>query len=278
MPMNPLDWTAGPFLALYAALALLTGVVCFWLRQRVGPSDVAYTKLTAPELAYLNGTRNRVSDTVLVEFLTAKVANSSDDAAQVSFNAGGRLPAALEPFRYLMDAGPMKRSEFYRRMKDGVAAVRERLERLGYVPDRAAVWQHRLTVIGLWAVPLILGFSKVAVGMERHKPVGILGFFLFISVMALLNFLIRPYRSAAGRQLLAIENKASERAARAPLANEFALAVALTGLAVLSGSAYASIYTASKAGGGSGCGGTGCGGGGGDGGGGGGCGGCGGGD
>jgi hypothetical protein len=112
--------------------------------------------------------------------------------------------------------------------------------------------------------------------MERHKPVGILIFLIIMTAIIALFQMIPPRLTRAGQEALAAAKARNARAARAPLENELMLAVALTGLVVLSGTPYGALYAAAKASGaGSACGGGGDGGGG-CGGGGGGCGGCGG--
>ena len=78
----------------------------------------------------------------------------------------------------------------------------------------------------------------------------------------------RPTRTRAGKDVLRTYQASHGRAARAPLDHELLLAVALSGAVVLSGTAYASVYAASRTMNSGGDGGSGCGGGGG------GCGGC----
>jgi len=101
-------------------------------------------------------------------------------------------------------------------------------------------------------------------------------FLLFLTAFAGIVLARHPTRTRAGKDALQGYQASHARASRAPLDHELLLAVALSGAAVLSGTAYAPVYAASKtmsSGGDGGDGGGGCGGGGG-GGGGGGCGGC----
>jgi heme A synthase len=113
-----------------------------------------------------------------------------------------------------------------------------------------------LEALALFAIPLLLGAAKVQVGMERHKPVGILVVLIIMTAIIALFHLIPPRLTRAGREALAAEQARNARAARAPLENELMLAVALTGLVVLSGTPYAALYAAATAsGGGGGCGG-----------------------
>lgn len=147
--------------------------------------------------------------------------------------------------------------------------IREKLEALGLCVNSSQLMAYRLKALVLFAVPLVLGIAKMQVGLERHKPVGYLTMLLIVTAVVAVGHLIAPRVTRAGREALAAEQARNARAARAPLDSELMLAVALTGLVVLSGTPYGALYAASRASGG------GCGGGG-DGGGGGGCGGCGG--
>ena len=115
----------------------------------------------------------------------------------------------------------------------------------------------RDVVLALFAIPLLLGLAKVQVGLERHKPVGFLIMLLIVTAIIAVVFLFGPQLTRAGREALAAEKARNARAARAPLESELMLAVALTGLVVLSGTPYGALYAASKVSGGDGGGGGG---------------------
>ncbi len=270
--MNPLDWTAGPFLELYVAVALAAWAFANFLRRRIGTSVGHVPPLAPVELAYLGGGEQRVSDAVIVGLLTANAATLSQDGRTIDVDSAkiGNAPD-MAPFARLGLSGAMKRRDFQRRLRPVMNAIRDKLERLGLRPDSSQLMAYRLMVLAVFAVPLLLGIAKVQVGLERHKPVGALTNLLIITAVIALLHLIAPRLTRAGREALAAEKTRNARAARAPLDNELMLAVALTGLVVLSGTPYDALYTAAKASGEGGA----CGGGG-DGGGGGGCGGCGG--
>jgi hypothetical protein len=119
-------------------------------------------------------------------------------------------------------------------------------------------------------VLIVFGMIKVVVGSARHHPVGFLIFLLAGTAVAGVALASRPKRTRAGDKALRSYQDAHARESRAPLEHELLLAVALSGAVVLSGTAYAPIYAASRTLSSGGDGGGGCGGGGG----GGGCGGC----
>jgi hypothetical protein len=110
--------------------------------------------------------------------------------------------------------------------------------------------------------------TKAFLGAERHHPIGLLLMLLLITAFGGIALARRSTRTRAGKQVLKTYQASNARASRAPLDHELLLAMALSGAVVLSGTAYASVYAASKTMG-SGSDGGSCGGGGG-----GGCGGC----
>lgn len=273
MPMNPLDWTAVPFLTLYTLLAGAALLLCHYLRGHIGGKVPVCPSLTPLELAYLSGGLRRVSDALIAGLLSSGAAKLSADGRTVEVN--GTFPLDTQPFSELTISGQMSLRDFFGKIQTGVYSIRAKLEQLGLAPDDTQMLLYRLKALFLLAGPVMLGLAKVQVGETRHKPVGILIVLIIVTVFVGLRILSRPFRTRAGTEALEAEKAGHERAARAPLDNELMLAVALTGLVVLSGTPFEALYAASKNNGGGGCGGGGDGGGGG---GGGGCGGCGGGD
>jgi uncharacterized protein (TIGR04222 family) len=125
-----------------------------------------------------------------------------------------------------------------------------------------------MTVLPIVGLLLASGIIKALVGAERHHPVGFLVVLLILTTFVGIALARSPTWTRAGKDVLRTYQASHARASRAPLDHELLLAVALSGAVVLSGTAYASVYAASKTmnsgGDGGGCGG----------GGGGGCGGC----
>jgi uncharacterized protein (TIGR04222 family) len=81
--MNPLDWTAQPFLTLYLCLMLLAAAVVLlvqeWVCRASAPAgrsspEPGMPALDTIEMAYLAAGRARAADTVLLGLLTAGAA------------------------------------------------------------------------------------------------------------------------------------------------------------------------------------------------------------
>src|SRR5918912_2965132 len=66
MALNPFNWTAGPFLTLYLALAAIVFLWAFRQRSLIGPPMQAPHPLSELELAFLAGGARRLGDAVLL--------------------------------------------------------------------------------------------------------------------------------------------------------------------------------------------------------------------
>lgn len=270
MPLNPLDWTAQPFLTLYGAVMVASVLLVLLLRRSAGagPDPMGMAISDPIMLAWLTGGPRRAADTVLVAFLESGVANQLGLRGQLSINtAQGTLPPGLRRIAGQVDnAGSV--AAFRRAIRPGLEQVRDSLIQRGLAPTREAIAQLGRPTWLVFAIPMILGSLKFVVGLERGRPVGFL-FLLLICTLAIAIYLTRnpPFRTRAGRAVASDARRRQSRAARAPEDSEMVLAFALSGAAVLAGRPYATLLTPGS---GSGWGGAA----GGDGGGGGGCGGC----
>jgi uncharacterized protein (TIGR04222 family) len=273
MISNPFNWTAGPFLTLYLSFAVIVFVLSARLRSTIGPAALASHQLNVLELAYLSGGAGRIGDAALLSLTSANGADITPkgdiikltDQSPLTALAGQSTPLPFQPY--------MTRRQFQMAIKPIVERIEQRLQELGYSPTDDQMTFFRLNTVPFVLLLLAFGTIKAFVGAERHHPVGILIFLLFVTALTGIEMAGRPTRTRAGTSVLQAYQASHARASRAPLDHELLLAVALSGAVVLSGTAYAPIYAASKAMSSGGDGGGGCGGGGG-GGGGGGCGGC----
>ena len=269
---NPLNWSAEPFLRLYAALGLALVAATFWLRSRIGNARPTYQRLNETELAYLAGGASRVGDVALLCLMSDNGAVVEGKRHHITVTDPSPLAKMFRPLPSMSFDAAMTRTAFQRAVEPLVAQARDRLRALGLSPSDAEASSFRMSILPLYALLAAFGLAKVYVGAGRGHPVGILIGFLFATGVAALICSARPARTRAGVEALRRQRDANERAARAPRDNELMVAVALTGAVVLSGTAYASVYDAWRTmgsdGGGGGDSGGGCGGGGG------GCGGC----
>ncbi|HLG81681.1 MAG TPA: TIGR04222 domain-containing membrane protein [Bradyrhizobium sp.] len=271
MTWNPFDWTAGPFLALYLSLAAIIFLGGFGMRSMIGPAAQAIRRLSALELAFLAGGARRLGDAALL-------ALSSGNGATIDPKGHSITVTDQRPLSTLMDRPPllpvrpdMTRQQFQAAVQPLVERVQQRLQDFGYYPSSEQMRSFRWSVLPYVGLLLAFGATKALIGAERHHPVGFLVILLVLTAVGGFLLAKSPTRTRAGKDALRSCKASNARASRAPLDQELLLAVALSGAVVLSGTAYAPVYAASKtmssSSDGGGCGGGGDGGGGG-------CGGC----
>jgi uncharacterized protein (TIGR04222 family) len=274
MNLNPFDWPAEPFLVLYVTLAGVIFIAGFLLKSRIGPAALAPPQLNILELACLAGGANRAGDAALFRLMSGNGASITPGKHKITVTDQTPLEGLIDRPSRLQFEPEMTRDDFQKAVAPLVERVQERLRGLGYYPSEDQVASFRMTVLPCVGGLLAFGLLKAIVGAERHHPVGFLIVLLVLTVVACIVLAKAPTRTRAGKEALQAYQDSHARPARAPLEHELLLAVALSGAVVLSGTAYADVYSASKTmsagsggdGSGSGCGGSGCGGGG--------CGGC----
>lgn len=274
--MNPFDLHGPAFLTLYLfglALAIGAGMaIPAWRRppgRGGGPHD-------AEALAYLAGGPRRFADTVLARLLSRGALAVEGRTLAIGQAVGG-TPAEAAVLRL---PAPVTVATAEVALAQHGGAVEKRLIADGAMIDAAAAHRLRWWQCAPYLALLGFGAIKVAVGLARDRPVGLLvALMLATAVFAGLRWNSVDRRTRAGERALRDAQARADRLRRAPTAPEMEQAVALFGTAVLAGSAYEGLHTmrrpaSSDGGGGGGAGDDG--GGGGDGGGcGGGCGGCG---
>ncbi|GLH81962.1 hypothetical protein SSBR45G_68710 [Bradyrhizobium sp. SSBR45G] len=274
MALNPFDWTAGPFLLLYATSAVIVFGLVGLGRRMIGPAATTIRALRELELAYLAGGEHRLGDAVLLGLAAKNAATFTPRNHRITVSDQAPLAGLIDRPPHLKLRSEMTRKEFQSALGPLAERVKQRLQALGYAPTAPQLTAFRSAALALIAALLLLGTIKVVVGTERHHPVGFLLVLMAATCYVAYEMTKAPTRTRAGNDALQSYKASHARAARAPRDHELLIAVALSGAVVLSGSAYASVLATSQTlGSGGGSTGGGCGGGG-DGGGGGGCGGC----
>jgi uncharacterized protein (TIGR04222 family) len=277
--LNPLNWTAVPFLEFQLVITAICFAAIFALRSSLGPSKGDDRNINAIEAAYLAGGRRRAADAALIALLAAGEARIGAEARVYwSAKSTAPLPEELRSFRLHQDWST--RLGYHQAVPYAVDDVRLALSRRGLAPSQETMRRLQWDTIGIIAIPVVLGLAKAYLGgLVRGHPIGMI-VELIVLTMVCGSLLLRhaPFRTRAGHAAIAKLRSVHSRAARAPLESELALAFAITGPAVLMGTPYAALGMSVSPGFGSNGGGGSCSGGGGCGGGcgGGGCGGCGG--
>jgi uncharacterized protein (TIGR04222 family) len=246
-PANPLDWTGGEFLLLYVALMVAVFVASpilrAWLRRQ-GEQTRDAGKLSTLDIAYLAGGAERAIDAAAAELHhRGAVAWDSGTRRFVTRNSRHSLPSELVPFETaLVCAG------------SGAAAVKAAggaTHRVRDALERRGLWQRaddarrigRITAVPSAAL-LAFGLVKIAVGVQRERPVTALAVLCAIVAIAALVYWLgnSPVPTRAGKAALE-RHRAAHRAAKTGRGlGDVGLAVALGGTALLADTALAGYH------------------------------------
>ena len=290
---NPMNFTGPEFLTFYISLVVMGIALAAWLRFSlclVSANTKQQPDLNTYEIAFLAGGNHRLIMAAITSLVKQGYVEVLKEGKLV---VTGKIDAIADPVEkavaqdILGTDGAIKQVfQNSTGMKD---SIRSRLEQLGLFLSDAQAFKAQIYPSLIVVILLGIGLCKMAVGISRDKPVGLLLICIFGLLVLGAGFFVKPQRQRS-RYGEIIFNDLTNRLQHLKTANssdsELVLAVALFGATVLMADmALADLYqmltpTAAAS---SGCDGGSGGGSGGsdgssDGGSGGGCGGCGGGD
>ncbi|WP_073561873.1 TIGR04222 domain-containing membrane protein [Archangium sp. Cb G35] len=258
--MNPLDWPGPYFLAFYVPLLVLAFFGSFmWRRaldQPTTPPTPRELELSPEQVAVLDGQKSAVCSTV-VELVHQGCLRFEERRLSVAVPLPARASDLKRAVYRAVEAGPIYVETLRTRVKPELERVEDTLRELGFMRSRE---QHR-RYLGLpWLVFLVtvgLGVAKLAVGIERDKPVQVLVCLLMPLVPAwalLLWFngwlfgLVTP-RGHAALEMLKKKHEplrvsaSTEGSARALRPRDLALAVGLFGVWTLPAADFAAAHS-----------------------------------
>lgn len=241
MPLGPFDLNGPAFLQLYGVLFVLATLAALTVPHLLRPEGGAARTLSADEIAYLSGGRDRFCDTIVARLIAqGALAIGAGDRFWILTPGSGRTPAER---RLLALPDRSKWSAVAATLAEAAPAVERRLVDAQLLMEAGArMWMR------LWqSMPylLLIGFGaiKLEVGAARDRPVGYLTLLLLLTTgSALVRFLVLDRRTRAGRRTVAEARANAGRLRRAPTASEADIAVALFGTAVLAGSPWAEYH------------------------------------
>lgn len=271
MSLGPFDLAGGPFLQLYGILFGIAIIAGFLIPRWLRPDGYAGRVTDAGELAFLAGGATRFADAVVARLLaTRALVMIGKNGFHAQSRDAGRTAAERS---VLALPGELSWPKIARTLKPKAEPIGRRLIADGLMMDAGLTLQMRFWQTLPYFLLLAFGTVKLMVGEARHRPVGYLMMFLFVTaILALIRWFSVDRRTRGGHAALADARTGAERLRRAPTAPETDLAVALFGTAVLVGSGWSDFHELRSAssgdsgssgggdGGGGGCGGGGCGG------------------
>ncbi|NEQ85031.1 MAG: TIGR04222 domain-containing membrane protein, partial [Moorea sp. SIO2I5] len=284
--INPLNFTGPLFLGFYQVLLTAAVVLAYGLRWYLRqPASAPYgtsISLDPYETAYLVGGQQLAIDTAIVNLVQEQhLKPVPEDRRLELINPLRNKTNPLE----LKIENAVKIGQSITQIRASAASatdhIRDRLTDLNLLlTEDQAKSAQQYPALPLFAV-LLLGISKIIVGISRHKPVGFLMILCLMTAIIGLGFLVVPVKHSRYGDTVLDNLRDTHWMLQNPKDNsQLALAFALFGSTVLSQYGLQNLLKVfnppSYSGNSGGCGGSGCGGGGGGGGCGGGCGGCGG--
>jgi uncharacterized protein (TIGR04222 family) len=240
MIANPLDLPGAQFLVLYSVLLPIAFAAAVLVRSRRSEEE-AHRPLDPDHLAVLAGGPCRLTDRTVAGLLAS---GSLRIAANGQLHATEQAAAMSEPERIVLDvARPAPIAAIEAKLRPLSRRIAEGLIQTGMLKAPGDIRHQRWMQTAPLLVVLTLGLAKLAVGVERGRPVGILVALLVLTACAaLLRWITVERRTAAGSAALAAHRTRLARLRQAPVADELGVAVALFGTAVLAGSSWAAYH------------------------------------
>jgi uncharacterized protein (TIGR04222 family) len=265
------SWTGSDFLLFYAGLLGFACVAGWWIPARLRAPGRHGVADDLESVAVLVGGCERLADSVLADLYTrgALIAQGEGQLAVAHRDVAGS-PAAKA---LLMADPPLTRQAAREALTVHADRIAARLQRAGLLLRPEEHMRLRWLSITPFAALLLLGLYRQRAGDAVGEPTGFLVILLAVTVFcAIIRFARSDPRTLAGIAAVRQLQNRGMRTARAPRAEEAAMAVALFGTAVLVGTPWEPVHAMRQQGsgdgsssdtgsdGGSGCGGGGCGG------------------
>ncbi|NBV22833.1 MAG: TIGR04222 domain-containing membrane protein, partial [Proteobacteria bacterium] len=280
--LNIFNWQ-GPDFLLFFVPATVAGFILAWLRRKslALPADVP-TSFDLPDdpyvIACLTGGPVLAVNSAIASLASCQhlSVGESRGTPLATMNPLGPNPHPFERgiCHHVGQSQGISLKDLRNAMKPAVELMQEKLRADGFLVPDDRVLKARLQPLLIALVLPAIGAVKIAVGLSRGKPVGILTFLcVFSFIVALIAFLRRPRRSKRGDHAVemlqvihgSLRNSAHSASA-SPTGVLMPLALGVFGLELLEGTTYAHMQKRLAPPGGnssSGCSSSGCGGGGG---------------
>jgi uncharacterized protein (TIGR04222 family) len=247
---NPINFTGSEFLTFYIFLVVMGIALAAWLRFSlclVSGNINQQPDLNTYEIAFLAGGNHRLIMAAITSLVKQGYVEVLKEGKLV---VTGKIDAIADPVEkavaqdILGTDGAIKQVfQNSTGMKD---SIRSRLEQLGLFPSDAQALKAQIYPSLIVVILLGIGLCKMAVGISRDKPVGLLLICIFGLLVLAARFFVKPQRQRS-RYGEIIFNDLTNRLQHLKTANssdsELVLAVALFGATVLMGdTALADLY------------------------------------
>lgn len=247
---NPINFTGSEFLTFYIFLVVMGIALAAWLRFSlclVSGNINQQPDLNTYEIAFLAGGNHRLIMAAITSLVKQGYVEVLKEGKLV---VTGKIDAIADPVEkavaqdILATDGAIE--QVFQKSTGMKDSIRSRLEQLGLFPSDAQALKAQIYPSLIVVILLGIGLCKMAVGISRDKPVGLLLICIFGLLVLGAGFFVKPQRQRS-RYGEIIFNDLTNRLQHLKTANssdsELVLAVALFGATVLMGdTALADLY------------------------------------
>jgi uncharacterized protein (TIGR04222 family) len=253
---NPINFTGPEFLTFYIFLVVMGIALAAWLRFSlclVSANINQQPDLNTYEIAFLAGGNHRlimaaITSLVKQGYVEVLKEKSPFGKTQGKLVVTGKIDAIADPVEKAVaqdilatDGAIEQVFQNSTGMKD---SIRSRLEQLGLFPSDAQALKAQIYPSLIVVILLGIGLYKMAVGISRDKPVGLLLICIFGLLVLGARFFVKPQRSRYGEIIFKdLRNRLQHLKTANSSDSELVLAVAFFGATVLMGdTALADLY------------------------------------
>ena len=253
---NPMNFTGPEFLTFYISLVVMGIALAAWLRFSlclVSTNTKQQPDLNTYEIAFLAGGNHRlimaaITSLVKQGYVEVLKEKSPFGRTQSKLVVTGKIDAIADPVEKAVaqdilatDGAIEQVFQNSTGMKD---SIRSRLEQLGLFPSDAQALKAQIYPSLIVVILLGIGLCKMAVGISRDKPVGLLLICIFGLLVLGARFFVKPQRSRYGEIIFKdLRNRLQHLKTANSSDSELVLAVAFFGATVLmADTALADLY------------------------------------
>jgi len=253
---NPMNFTGPEFLTFYISLVVMGIALAAWLRFSlclVSANINQQPDLNTYEIAFLAGGNHRlimaaITSLVKQGYVEVLKEKSPFGRTQSKLVVTGKIDAIADPVEkavaqdILATDGAIE--QVFRKSTGMKDSIRARLEQLGLFLSDAQALKAQIYPSLIVVILLGIGLCKMAVGISRDKPVGLLLICIFGLLVLGARFFVKPQRSRYGEIIFKdLRNRLQPLKTANSSDSELVLAVAFFGATVLmADTALADLY------------------------------------
>jgi len=245
---NPMNFTGPEFLTFYISLVVMGIALAAWLRFSlclVSTNTKQQPDLNTYEIAFLAGGNHRLIMAAITSLVKQGYVEVLKEGKLV---VTGKIDAIADPVEkavaqdILATDGAIE--QVFRKSTGMKDSIRARLEQLGLFLSDAQAFKAQIYPSLIVVILLGIGLCKMAVGISRDKPVGLLLICIFGLLVLGARFFVKPQRSRYGEIIFKdLRNRLQPLKTANSSDSELVLAVAFFGATVLmADTALADLY------------------------------------